>query len=103
MILGMLFCLGLTFSVTSGMKLMIGRPRPNYAALRALVEFGGEDMKVRAVAVACVWASRGTSVFCRMVVFIVFSPGDVGLQVLAAKSTYAGSRHPFSSRPASIW
>ena len=44
MILGMLFCLGVSVTVTDGIKLMVGRPRPNYAALRALVEFGGEGM-----------------------------------------------------------
>lgn len=43
-ILGMLFCLGVSVTVTDGIKLMVGRPRPNYAALRALVEFGGKGM-----------------------------------------------------------
>eukprot|EP00903_Cladosiphon_okamuranus_P020896 g19189.t1 len=43
-ILGVLFCLGVSVTVTDGIKLMVGRPRPNYAALRALVEFGGKEM-----------------------------------------------------------
>lgn len=43
-LLGMLFCLGASVTFTDGVKLMVGRPRPNYAALRALVEFGGKAM-----------------------------------------------------------
>eukprot|EP00752_Nemacystus_decipiens_P006027 g5443.t1 len=43
-VLGMLFCLGVSVTVTDGIKLVVGRPRPNYAALRALVEFGGKGM-----------------------------------------------------------
>lgn len=44
MILGMLFCLAFSVTLTDGIKLMVGRPRPNYSALRALVEFGGKGM-----------------------------------------------------------
>lgn len=62
-ILGMLFCLGVSVTVTDGIKLMVGRPRPNYSALRALVEFGGKEMssfKVRcgAVRYRAVWCCR---------------------------------------------
>ncbi|CAM9307849.1 unnamed protein product, partial [Scytosiphon promiscuus] len=39
--LGLLFCLALSATLTDGIKLMVGRPRPNYSALRALVEYGG--------------------------------------------------------------
>ncbi len=42
-VLGLLFCLSFSVTLTDGIKLMVGRPRPNYAALRALVEFGGES------------------------------------------------------------
>ncbi|CAM9523922.1 unnamed protein product, partial [Pylaiella littoralis] len=42
--LGMLFCLSVSVTLTDGIKLMVGRPRPNYAALRALVDYGGSSM-----------------------------------------------------------
>ncbi|CAM9534118.1 unnamed protein product [Ectocarpus sp. 6 AP-2014] len=43
-ILGLVFCLGLSVTLTDAIKFMVGRPRPNYAALRALVEYGGSNM-----------------------------------------------------------
>lgn len=58
-VLGMLFCLGVSVTVTDAIKLMVGRPRPNYSALRALVEFGGKGMssfKVRGLPYARVWS-----------------------------------------------
>ncbi|CAN0327446.1 unnamed protein product, partial [Ectocarpus fasciculatus] len=43
-ILGLVFCLGFSVTLTDAIKFMVGRPRPNYAALRALVEYGGSNM-----------------------------------------------------------
>ena len=42
--LGLVFCLGLCFMVTDLIKMMVGRPRPNYFSLRALVEYGDSDV-----------------------------------------------------------
>lgn len=49
-LLGLTFSLGLCVVVTVAIKKAVGRPRPNWAALRALVTYGGSaysDLAVR--------------------------------------------------------
>lgn len=43
-LLGLCFSLGLCLTVTDGIKKGVGRPRPNYFALRALAEYGSSAM-----------------------------------------------------------
>lgn len=43
-LLGLLFSLGLCVTLTDGIKKGVGRPRPNFSALQALVEYGGSSM-----------------------------------------------------------
>lgn len=48
--LGLVFALGFTIVLTDGVKLLVGRPRPNYAALQALAAFNADkasDFQVR--------------------------------------------------------
>ena len=42
--LGLLFSLALCVLVTGAIKVFVGRPRPNYFALHALIQYGGTDV-----------------------------------------------------------
>lgn len=50
LLLGLGLCLGLAVTLTDGIKIAVGRPRPNYFALRAVMEYSGgrlSSLKVR--------------------------------------------------------
>ena len=42
--LGLLLSLVLCVLVTGAIKVLVGRPRPNYFALQALIRYGGTDV-----------------------------------------------------------
>ena len=43
-LLGLLFSIALTTTITDVIEVLVGRPRPNYFALRALVEYGSSEL-----------------------------------------------------------
>lgn len=62
LLLGLGLCLGLAATVTDGIKKGVGRPRPNYFALRAAMDYSGgrlSSLKVRPLLTrACSWQLR---------------------------------------------